>query len=105
MAKRSTLQLSLIWILVDMTHPRADVVLANAQAFVEQRLPGTEMSINYNLDRTQALIKVTTEPGFTLTLPGAVRNAILREYTEADHDEALALVRSPLWEPHEEEII
>jgi hypothetical protein len=105
MAKRSTLQLSLIWVLVDMMHPRADLVLANAQAFVEQRLPGTVMSINYNLDRTQALVKITTEPGFIETLPGAARNAIIREFTEADHHEALVLVRNSAWEPHEEEII
>ena len=50
-----------------------------------------------NVDQSEALVEVTALPTEINSLPGVVRNAIIRVYTEADHHEALAMVTAEAW--------
>ena len=81
----------------DATHPRFDQFITTCQQKMAQRLPDANLSVNLNLDHTQALVKVSAVPLDINNLPPVVRNAVIRIYTEADHHEALAMVTSVAW--------
>lgn len=98
MATRGQLPIDLIWVLVDLTHNRANQLVTAAEAKHEQMVLGTELSVNRNIAGTQALVKIgTTEAALRDLLPGNVEAAILQVYTKADHAEALALVTTEVW--------
>lgn len=97
MAIRQGAQLDLVWVHFNATHTRFAQCLDNARTRIEARLPGTVMSVNFKLDQTQCLVKITAAPGFTLSLPPVARAAVIREYTEADHHEAAAMVAAVAW--------
>lgn len=97
MATRDGIILDLCWLHVDMTHPRANDVVAWCQQELTEDIPEASVGVNTKLDQTEALIKVTALSEELAQLPGAVRNAIIRVYTEADYAEALAMVRSIAW--------
>lgn len=103
MAQRDKLPVELIWVLVDLGSPQVNALINVAANRHKNRVEDAELSVNRSLDGTQALVKIAEgETGFRNALSAAARNAIVRVYTEADHAEALALVRAPGWEPEEE---
>lgn len=97
MAIRHGVQLDLVWVHFNATHARFSQCLDNARARITARLPDTVMSVNFKLDGTQCLVKITAAPGFTLSLPAVARAAVIREFTEADQHEAVAMVTTVAW--------
>lgn len=98
MATRESIPLDLIWVHIRLTHQRVADLLAAAEARIAARIPGATLSVNRNLTNTEALVKITaTGAEFSGQLPGNVRSAIIRIYTEADHAEALAMVTDVAW--------
>ena len=97
MATRDRVALPVSWVHINLTHARIAQLLAAAET---HKLASGVLSINRNLANTQALVKVLVSD-FTARLPGNVRAAVLRVFTEADHHEAVALVRASEWEPSE----
>jgi hypothetical protein len=88
----------MIWVLVDMTHPRAENLVTAAETTHAQKCPEAQLSVNRNVANTQALVKIAcTEAELRARLTGQVEAAILRIYTEVDHAEAVALVSSTAW--------
>jgi hypothetical protein len=96
-AKLDGTTLELVWLLVDLTHPRAPDILANAQTKCAEKVPYAQMSVVNNLANTQALVKVTAPPSLVTDLPPPAQNAILDSWSESDHDEAEALIATPSW--------
>ena len=104
MAQRDKLPIELIWVLVDLGAAQVNALIAVAGARHRNSVAGAELSVNRNVAGTQALVKIaSTENGFRNALSGAAQNAIVRVFTEAEHEIALALVRDPAWEPIEDE--
>ena len=93
MAMRDGRPIDLIWVLVDWTHPGTADLLVAAEVAHRERLPHARLSVN-RFNKIQALVKIaTTEDAFRARLPAQLQDAIIRVYTEADHNEAVALVR------------
>ena len=97
MARRGGVILDLSWVHADATHNRFNQFITYCQQQVAADVPGADLSINMNVDQSEALVKVTALPTEINSLPGVVRNAIIRVYTEADHHEALAMVTAEAW--------
>ena len=106
MATRDRQSMDLIWCLVDLTSSRMNQALTAAEDLTRERLPAVDQSVNRNISLTQALVKVAgTGDALLAALPPPARAAILRVFTEADHDEARALVTAVEWTgPQEEEV-
>ena len=79
------------------THQRFDQFITFCQQQVAADIPGASLAVNMKADQSQALVKVTALANEFQSLPGVVRNAIIRIYTEADHHEALAMVSAVAW--------
>jgi hypothetical protein len=100
MAQRDKIVISLIWVQIDLTNStRANNLIAAAET---KMLPGTTVSVNRNIAGTQALVKITcTETELRASISATIQAAIIRVFTEADHDEAYALVSAEAWTgPH-----
>jgi hypothetical protein len=103
MAQRDKLPIELIWVLVDLGQPQVNALINVAAAHHKNKVANAELSVNRNVANTQALIKIAdTENGFRNALSGAAQTAIVRVFTEAEHEIALALVKDPAWEPVED---
>jgi hypothetical protein len=97
-AARAGIPLDLIWVHINLTHQRIAQLLAQAEIEIGERIPGATLSVNRNISNTQALVKITaTGAEFNGALPGNVRTAIIRIYTEADHAEALTMTTTEAW--------
>lgn len=95
MAKRDIGNFDLIWVHLDALHPAYGAILHTCRVVHEQY--GPKLSINLKADGTEALVKVAIKSNWpALKAWGA---ALIRVYTEEDHAEALAMVRSQDWEP------
>lgn len=95
MAKRNTGNFSLIWVHLNATHPAYGAIIDTCRRMHEQ-YDELKLSINLNHDGTEALVKVATNPHWpALSAWGPI---LFRVYTEDDHAEAVAMVRSPEWE-------
>lgn len=97
MFRRKGRPIDLVWVHLNLSNLRANDFLADAQAKVNERIPEAQLSVARNLANTEALVKVTATLAEIQALPNPVRNAIIRIYTESDHDEAVALVHGPTW--------
>ena len=80
MAKRGGVILDLCWVHATATYPRSDDLITFCQQQVAADIPGASLSVNMKVDQSQALIKVTALAEEFQSLPGAVRNAIIRIY-------------------------
>ena len=95
MATRSRILLPLIWVLVNLTHPRSRQFLDDAR--VEHERKGDfKLSINQKRDGRRALVKVVASGDWA-----SVGGPVLRVFRESDHDEAKTLVRAEDWEPQD----
>ena len=93
MAMRDGQPIDLIWVLVDWTHPGTADLLAAAEVAHRERVPEARLSVN-RFVKNRALVKIAIAEGaFRARLPPQAKEAIIRTYTEADHKDALALVR------------
>ena len=97
MAKRNGTPIELIWFHMDATH----AVYAQAITAMRNRHEAQgpfKLSINLKDDGSEALVKVANPPpGWQIAVPWAP--AVIRKFAEADHDQAVTLVRDPIWEP------
>lgn len=98
MAKRDIGNFDLIWVHLDALHPTYDAIIQVCRVVHEQY--GPKLSINLKMDGTEALVKVAIKSDWPALK--AWGPALIRVYTEADHAEAVALVRSLEWEPEED---
>ena len=103
MAKRDGVILELCWVHADATHNRFDQFITFCRQECAEDIPGATLSVNMKIDQTEALVKVTALPVEFDALPGVVRNAIIRIYTEADLDAARAMISDVAWtgDPYE----
>lgn len=95
MAKRNTGNFGLIWVHLDTTHPAFLAILDTCRRMHEQ-YNEIKLSVNLNRDGTEALVKVATNSNWPAL--SAWGPALFRVYTEDDHAEAQAMVRSTEWE-------
>ena len=96
MAKRNKQEFKVIWLHMSTGHPSYDAAIIAMRAQHESQGP-FKLSINLNDAGTESLVKVAGKlPAWPVGQPWAA--AAKRIFTEADHDEALALVTDPLWE-------
>ncbi len=97
MTKRDNQPIDIIWIHVSLAHARyADAL--SAATILHESQSRLKVSVNVKADGTEALIKVVGAKATWLT-DKPFKAAVLRVFTEADHDEAVAMVRDPIWEP------
>jgi len=87
MATRNRKSVELCWLHMDVAHSAYDEVRAALAAVHEKS--GAVLSCNMNFDGTQCLIKLL---GTMPTLTAKQSEAVKRIYTDADHDEAVAMV-------------
>ena len=95
MMKRNGLPIEIIWLHMDAMHGSYAPAVNASRAQHEDR--GSFMlSVNLKDDGTEALVKVVgvTTPWVT---GKAWSGAILRVFTEADHDEAVTMVNAAAW--------
>lgn len=95
MAKRNSGNFDLIWVHLDATHPAYGAILDTCRRMHEQ-YDALKLSVNLKDDGTEALVKVAVKSDWHAL--SAWGPALIRVYTEDDHAEAVALVRSPQWE-------
>jgi len=97
MAKRNNVPIDIIWVHVNTLHVDYAKALT-AATLLHESMGDIKISVNLNKDGTEAVIKVA----------GALLNwvtgkpfsgAVIRVFTEADHDEAVALVTAANWPP------
>ena len=96
MAKRNGVPLDIIWMHVTTGDPQYPGLLATSEA--KHRTVGNhlELSVNAKADGTEALIKVGSAlPAWITGKPWV--SLVIRTFTEADHVDALTLVRDPTW--------
>ena len=98
MATRSGRPITVRWLLVDQAHARKEDLRGALRTLHSSELPRAELSVNLKADGTLALIKVV---GDLSTVSDTLKEAVVRTFTEADHHEALALVKAEDWEPAE----
>ena len=100
MIKRNKQLINVIWLHMDVTHDSYAAAIIAMR--VQHKTQGPfELSVNLSEDGTEALVKVVgVLPPWIVGKP--FENAVIRVFTEADHDEAVVLVRDLLWEPESE---
>jgi len=102
MATRNGILIDIIWVLVDLAHPQINGLINSAGQLHRGQI-STELSVNRNIADTQALIKIaSTAIQFNAALAVNARGAIVRIFTEADHNEARAMVAATEWAPSPE---
>ncbi len=97
MVKRNNIALDIIWLHVSLAHAQFAEALA-AVTVLHENQGKFKISVNVKADDTEALIKLVGAKANWLT-GKPFEAAVFRVFTEADHDEAVALVRDPIWEP------
>lgn len=98
MATRDGAPIDLVWLETDLTEVRSVELSSALGVRHKARVPNAELSVNANADGTRGLIKVAASEGdLTSRISATVRAGVVRVFTEADHDEAVALVTSPAW--------
>lgn len=79
-------------------------VLSAFRAKHREKAVACELSVTRSVDGTEALVKVSGgDKAWRDQLPVTVRDAVIRVYTEADHDEIFAWFYTPAWQPPEQE--
>ena len=78
-----------------MTASNYDAMIADATVEHAKHAPGSIMSININLDETEALVKVRATDDYAPDW--ASTPLVIRRFTDADHDEARVLVTTVEW--------
>lgn len=97
MIKRNTGNFDIIWVHMDATHLSYASALTVMRARHESQ-GSFKLNINLSDNGLESLVKVVgAVPAWTAGRPWTA--AVKRVFTEADHDEAVTLVRDPLWEP------
>ena len=86
------------WLLIDATNPAWPTI--QAAALAKHRGTHARNTLGARMSRagTRALVKVTRGSAAWVG-KRAWRATVLRVYTEADHDAAKALLRTPAWTP------
>ena len=97
MIKRNNRIIDILWLHMDVTHVNYAAAITAMRAQHEGQGP-FKLSINLKDDGTEALVKVV---GVVAVWTGGKPwfAAVKRVFTDADHDEAVTLVRDLLWEP------
>lgn len=97
MIKRNRQPIDIIWLYMDAMHPSYAAAITAMRTQHEGQGP-FKLSISLKDDGTEALVKVVgVVPIWVVEKPWNA--AVKRVFTETDHNEALTLVRDPLWEP------
>ncbi len=95
--RRNKQPFDVIWLHLDATHPAYDAAVIAMRSRHEAH-GSFKLSINMKDDGTEALVKVAGAlPSWVLPKPWAA--VVKQVFIEVDHDEAVTLVRDPLWEP------
>lgn len=95
MMKRNGSSIEIIWLHMDATHGSYDAAIT-AMNTQHKGQGSFELSINLKDDGTEALVKVAG------AIPAWVNGkawagTVLQVFIEADHDEAVAMVRATAW--------
>mgnify|MGYP003149140549 CR=1 FL=1 len=84
------------WYHVDMANASYARMKLESRTEHLRGAPGTQLSVYQNDAGTEALVKVRAKPGFTPSW--AVAPFLVREFTAADHADAVALVHAADWD-------
>ena len=86
-----------IWVHLDATHENYATAI-NVMRAQHEGQGSLKLSINLKDDGTEALVKVSgVTPTWLASKPW--QDVVKRVFTDADHAEAVAMVRDPIWEP------
>lgn len=101
MATRGGQPIDLIWILFNVAGAAIANFTseANGKSQEDERTANCVASVNQKKlnGPPKALIKVVANSAWTQTLPVGLQNQIERVFTEADHNEAVAIVTASDW--------
>ena len=84
-----------VYLHVDATHPSFNSMKLDSDAKHKANSPGTELSITYNVAKTEAIVKVRGGKNWS---PGWLNAPFVkRAYTAADHHEIFNFLYTPEW--------
>lgn len=71
-----------------------EATLGALAAVHQQHAPGCRLSVSWNVDRTEGLVKVTADPADPAIAPLL---ALYPSFTKETHADVLALLATPAW--------
>ena len=83
------------WFHVDTTASNYEAMIVDAGTEHEKHSPGAQLSINMNIDETEALVKISAGDDYAPSW--ANTPLVIRRYTDADHSVARERVKTVEW--------